>query len=82
MRRIEGTLYRIRTTTNTFFVETEPHLLVQEDEDELCVFCADFVSRGNVITSVAEIKPDGRTPKVLVLSSKIYKAAMKRIGTK
>lgn len=76
-RRIDGIVYRVKTTHAGFLVE------VPDDSDtlgELASFCADLSMRGYIISSVTRVFDVGtRTPKVAVLTSKEYKAEINRL---
>lgn len=78
MREITGTLYLIKTCTGrNIFVETSDG---EQGFEELCEFCASKEARGYNITSVVEIERySAATPRVSVLSSKQYKAALKKL---
>lgn len=78
MREINGALYRIKTYTgNDIFVEASDG---EQGFAELAEFCAGKEVRGYHITSVVEIEKCGTaTPRVPVLTSKPYKAAVKKL---
>lgn len=83
-RRIEGIVYRVKTTTGGLLVEVplEGSAIVDYDnaEKELARFCADLSMRGYIISSVTRVfDVDTATPRVPVLTSKEYKAEIKRL---
>lgn len=76
-RKLDGTVYRVRTTTGGVLVE------VPYGPDEfgaLCRFCAAYAMKGYVITSVTRIEPDSNSqPRVPVFSQKEYRTELKRL---
>lgn len=84
VRKIEGIVYRIKTTTGGFLVEVLREGSVMEDYDnaekELACFCADLSMRGYIITSVTRVFDVYKvTPRVAVLTSKEYKSEINRL---
>lgn len=73
MRIIEGKLYRITIYCGGVqFIEAS-------NEKELFTYVAKIVKKGSIITSVNEIKADGKTPKVAVLTNKEYKKILNEL---
>lgn len=69
----KNTLYKVNQMYgSSYFVEAS-------SKEELFVFVADKVSKGAIISSVSEIRLDGTTPKVKVLSDKRFKKILKDI---
>lgn len=76
-RKLDGTVYRIRTTTGGVLVES-PY--GPDEFGALCRFCAAYTMEGHVITSVTRIEPDSDSrPRVPVFSQKEYRAELKRL---
>lgn len=83
-RKIDGIVYRVKTTTGGLLVEVplEGNAIVDYDaaEKELARFCADLSMRGCIVSSVTRVfDVDTATPKVAVLTSKEYKTEIKRL---
>lgn len=69
----KNTLYKVNQMYgSSYFVEAS-------SKEELFVFVADKVSKGAIISSVTEVRLDGSTPKVKVLSDKEFKKILKNI---
>lgn len=84
VRKIEGIVYRVKTTTGGLLVEVplEGSAIVDYDnaEKELARFCADLSMRGYIISSVTRVfDVDTATPRVAVLTSKEYKLEISRL---
>lgn len=72
-RKIEKNLYCIRRYYGGgVFFETD-------SISELAKFVAEYEANGNIITSVVEVLPDGRNPKVAIKSTKEYKKSIKEL---
>lgn len=56
-----------------------PYFVEASSKEELFIFVADKVSKGAIINSVTEVRLDGSTPKVKVLSDKEFKKILKNI---
>lgn len=83
-RRIDGIVFRVKTTVGGFLVEVplEGSAIVDYDnaEKELARFCASLRLEGHIITSVSRVlNVDTATPRVAVLTSKEYKSEIKRL---
>lgn len=76
-RKIEGIVYRVKTTHAGFLVE------VPDEGDtigELARYCADLTMRGYIISSVTRVfDADTATPRVSVLTTKEYRDEIKRL---
>lgn len=72
VRELNWPLYKVKTTHSAFFVEA-PTIA------DLYWYVAKKGLEGNIITSVVEIKPNGSTPKIPVLSTKKYKDILERL---
>lgn len=74
-RKIEGIVYRVKTTHAGFLVE------VPDEGDtigELARYCADLTMRGYIISSVTRVfDADTATPRVSVLTTKEYRDEIK-----
>lgn len=69
----KNTLYKVNQMYgSSYFVEAS-------SKEELFVFVADKVSKGAIISSVTEVRLDGSTPKVKVLSDKEFKKILKNM---
>jgi len=79
-KRIEGIVYRIRTTYGGFLVE------VPNEGDtigELARYCANLSMSGYIISSVTRVlDADTATPRVSVLTTKEYRDEIKRLTKK
>lgn len=76
-RRIDGIVYRVKTTHAGFLVEVPDN---GDTFGELARFCADLSMRGYIISSVTRVfDVDTATPRVAVLTSKEYKAEINRL---
>lgn len=76
-RRIDGIVFRVRTTHAGFLVEVPDD---GDTLDELARFCADLSMKGHIISSVSRVfDTDTATPRVCVLSSKEYKNEIRRL---
>lgn len=76
-RRIEGIVYRVKTTHGGLLVEVPDEGDTMED---LARYCANLSMQGYIISSVTRVfDADTATPRVSVLSSKEYKAEIKRL---
>lgn len=79
-KEIEGAVYRIKHLTGGWLVN------VPEGEDpteSLAIFAAEKAVTGYIITSVTRIFPDSKdTPRMAILSSKEFKAEVKRLMDK
>lgn len=74
-RKIEGLVYRVRGTNRAVLVEVSEKNPMQE----LAEFCAGLTRKGFLITSVSHVcTSDTSTPRVAVLSTPEYKAAMRK----
>lgn len=65
-REIEGVLYRVNFYGGQRFVDCS-------GRDDLLDYCARQVAKGSVVLGVNEIRRDGSTPKVPVLTDKRFK---------
>ena len=78
--RIEGIVYRIKTTHGGFLVE------VPNEGDtigELARYCANLSMSGYIISSVTRVfDADTATPRVSVLTTKEYRDEIKRLTKK
>lgn len=75
-RRIEGIVYRIKTSTAGYLVEIPDENI--DPIECLARYCAALVLDGCHITSVTRIlERDSETPRVSVLSSKEFKDELK-----
>lgn len=69
--KTKNTLYKVNQMySSSYFVEAS-------SKEELFIFIADKVSKGAIINSVTEVRLDGSTPKVKVLSDKEFKKILK-----
>ena len=69
----KNTLYKVNQMYSpSYFVEAS-------SKEELFIFIADKVLKGAIINSVTEVRLDGTTPKVKVLSDKRFKKILKDI---
>lgn len=69
----KNTLYKVNQMYSpSYFVEAS-------SKEELFIFIADKVLKGAIINSVTEVRSDGSTPKVKVLSDKEFKKILKNI---
>jgi len=79
-KRIEGIVYRIKTTHGGFLVE------VPNEGDtigELARYCANLSMSGYIISSVTRVlDADTATPRVSVLTTKEYRDEIKRLTKK
>lgn len=79
-RRIEGIVYRVKTTHGGFLVE------VPDEGDtmgELARYCAVLTMSGYIISSVTRVfDADTATPRVSVLTTKEYRDEIKRLTKK
>ena len=79
-KRIEGIVYRIKTTHGGFLVE------VPDEGDtigELARYCANLGMSGYIISSVTRVfDADTATPRVSVLTTKEYRDEIKRLTKK
>lgn len=75
VRELNWPLYKVKTTHSAFIIEA-PTVA------DLYWYVAKKGLEGNIITSVVEIKPNGSTPKIPVLSTKEYKAIHKALYEK
>ena len=79
-KRIEGIVYRIKTTHGGFLVE------VPNEGDtigELARYCANLSMSGYIISSVTRVfDADTTTPRVSVLTTKEYRDEIKRLTKK
>lgn len=67
----KNTLYKVNQMYSpSYFVEAS-------SKEELFIFIADKVLKGAIINSVTEVRLDGSTPKVRVLSDKEFKKILK-----
>ena len=75
-RKIEGTVYRVSFygCSNCYFIECD-------SLDDLYDYVARKVANGGICSSVAEIRIDGSTPRVPVLTTKRYKELLKHYQT-
>lgn len=55
------------------------YYIVTDNEEELAKFCAIKDKAGCIISSVSEMQPNGKTPRVSVCSMPAYKEAKKKI---
>lgn len=83
VKEVENNIYRIRTTSRSYFVEVYP----DESNDamtELCNYCAErSVRYGEVITSISQILENSNaTPKIAVLSNQKYKKRVRELIAK
>lgn len=86
-RKIEGIVYRVKTTTGGLLVEVplEGGAIVDYDkaEKELARYCANLSMRGYIISSVTRVfDVDTATPRVSVLTTKEYRDEIKRLTKK
>lgn len=94
VRRIEGHVYRVKTPTGGLLVEVPMSSahgtyrvgvsgmggMKSDMQEELAHYCANLSMNGYIISSVTEVhEHDNTTPKVSVLTSKAYKAEIKRL---
>lgn len=71
--KTKNTLYKVNQMYSpSYFVEAS-------SKEELFIFIADKVLKGAIINSVTEVRSDGSTPKVKVLSDKEFKKILKNI---
>lgn len=64
--KTKNTLYKVNQMYSpSYFVEAS-------SKEELFIFIADKVLKGAIINSVTEVRSDGSTPKVKVLSDKEF----------
>lgn len=71
--KTKNTLYKVNQMYSpSYFVEAS-------SKEELFIFIADKVLKGTIINSVTEVRSDGSTPKVKVLSDKEFKKILKNI---
>lgn len=69
--KTKNTLYKVNQMYSpSYFVEAS-------SKEELFIFIADKVLKGAIINSVTEVRLDGSTPKVRVLSDKEFKKILK-----
>lgn len=74
MRKINGSLYRVKTAYGGYLVEVSEGKPIQE----LAQFCAELSLKGETITSVTRIFVISKdTPRISVLTSPEYKRALK-----
>jgi len=73
LREIKEGMFKINRVYGT------PYYVEASCEKELFIFVADKAAKGEIITSVSEIRLDGTTPKVKVLSDKRFKKILKDI---
>lgn len=73
LREIKEGMFKINRLYGT------PYYVEASSKEELFVFVADKVSKGAIISSVTEVRLDGSTPKVKVLSDKEFKKILKNI---
>lgn len=93
-RRVEGHVYRIKTPYSGMLVEVPVGSdsgtcrvgisgmggMKSDIQEELARYCANLSMNGCIISSVTEVhEHDNATPKVPVLTSKAYKAEIKRL---
>lgn len=68
-------------TTNTLYKVNQmygsPYFVEASSKEELFIFIADKVLKGAIINSITEVRLDGSTPKVKVLSDKEFKKILK-----
>lgn len=77
MREVKGILYRVRGVFHSWLVEvSEEHA-----QEEIAEFCARKSMVGDSITSVSRVFATSTdSPRVRVLSTPEFKAAIKRLG--
>lgn len=74
-RKIEGCVYRVRSTVRAMLVEVSEENPMQE----LAEFCAELTREGFLITSISHVfASDTSTPRVAVLSTPEYKDAVRK----
>lgn len=79
-RKIEGIVYRVKTTHAGFLVEVPDN---GDTLGELARYCADLTMRGYIISSVTRVfDADTATPRVSVLTTKEYRDEIKRLTKK
>lgn len=76
-REIKGTVYRVKTPYGGLMVEIPGG---NDEMGTLARYCAALSMKGYVISSVTRVFTlDAATPRIPVLSSKEYKAEIKRL---
>lgn len=77
---IEGVVYRVKHLTGGWLVEVPE---TEDPIDALATFAAEKAVKGYIITSVTRIFDSSKdTPRMAILSSKEYKAEVKRLMEK
>lgn len=74
IREIKNNLYRITIygiCTNTF--------IEAETKEELFKYISEQENKGNIITSINLIQPNGKTPKIAFKTDKEYKAIKNKL---
>lgn len=69
--KTKNTLYKVNQMYGS------PYFVEASSKEELFIFIADKVLKGAIINSVTEVRLDGSTPKVRVLSDKEFKKILK-----
>ena len=79
-KRIEGIVYRVKTTHGGFLVEIPNEV---DTMGELARYCANLSMSGYIISSVTRVfDADTATPRVSVLTTKEYRDEIKRLTKK
>lgn len=79
-RRIDGIVYRVKTTHGGFLVEVPD---VGDTMGELARYCANLSKSGYIISSVTRVfEADSATPRVSVLTTKEFRDEIKRLTKK
>ena len=86
-KRIEGVVYRVKTTHGGLLVEVpiedSSFAAFDEAEKKLARYCAKLTMSGYIITSVSRVlEAENATPRVSVLTTKEYRNEIKRLTRK